>query len=171
MNFRKTKLDLTNKIRNNDELYELINNYRGVVLGSDQVWNPQNLEMNYYTLNFVPDDMPKITYAPSFGVSKIPKNQVNRTKNYLNRIKHISVREIAGAKIIKEITGRDVPVVCDPTALLSKEQWNKIKSNKVYSKEKYIFCYFLGSNRQHRIFAEKIAKELGYKIISIQHMD
>ena len=171
MDFRLNKLRISSKISSKEELKNKVINYDGVVLGSDQVWNPQNLEMDYYTLNFVPDNIPKITYAPSFGVDIIPESQIRKTREYLSRIEYISVREMAGSKIVKSITGRDVPTVCDPTALLTKEQWDHMKSAKKYTDDKYIFCYFLGANKQYRKFANEVAKLTGYKLIAIQHMD
>ena len=68
---------------------------------------------------FAPEDCNKIAYASSFGVSQIPKNQLAKTKRYLERIQHISVREASGQKIVKELTGRDVPVILDPTMILN----------------------------------------------------
>ena len=171
MDFRLNKLTITPKIDSKEELAQRVREYDGVVLGSDQVWNPQNLEMDYYTLNFVPENIPKITYAPSFGVSEIPEKQKEKTAAYLKRIQYISVRELAGSKIVKELIGRDVPTVCDPTALLCREQWDVIKSNKKYVSDKYIFCYFLGGNMQYREFANKVAAQTGYKLVAIQHMD
>ena len=37
-----------------------VKKYEAVVLGSDQVWNPINLDLDFYTLGFVPEDMVKI---------------------------------------------------------------------------------------------------------------
>lgn len=171
LRFREKKLIMTAKVNSQSKLSSLIADCNGVVLGSDQVWNPQNLEMNYYTLNFVPDHIPKIAYAPSFGVSKIPFYQRKKTKKYLSRIEYISVRELAGSKIVKKLIDRDVPVVCDPTALLTKEQWSILKSEKKYTNDKYIFCYFLGSNMNYRRFVKKAAEITSYKIIALQHLD
>lgn len=42
-------------------------------------------------------------------------------------MKTISMREKAGADLVKKLTGREVPVVVDPTILLSKEEWQKIE--------------------------------------------
>lgn len=169
--FKNNHLNLTDKINSKNELSKIIVDYDAAVLGSDQVWNPQNLEMDYYTLNFVPDDIPKITYAPSFGVECIPKYQISRTKKYLSRIEHISTRELQGSEIIKDLIGRDAVTVCDPTALLGVSDWNKLKSSKKYINSEYIFCYFLGRNIRHRNFANYLGKLLNCKIVSIQHMD
>ena len=154
-----------------EELKKGMKEYSGVILGSDQVWNPMNLGNNYYTLNFVPENMPKITYAPSFGVSKIPSYQIEKTKKYLNRIQYISVREQAGKKIIKELIDKDVPVVLDPTLMLTIDEWKEVYDKKRLIKEKYIFCYFLGNNTIHREWANEIKEKTGYKIVILPHMD
>lgn len=169
--FKRNYCRFTPQTTSRKKLLEMGEKYRAFVLGSDQVWNPANLEMDFYTLNFVPKEKTKIAYAPSFGVDTIPDEQKEKTRKYLNRIQYISVREIAGAKIIKELIGRDVPVVCDPTALLNREQWNEIKSDKIYTDKKYIFCYFLGANPLHREFANKVKELTGYEIIALQHID
>lgn len=171
MTFKKEYCRFTNQITSREVLNRLGNEYSAVVLGSDQVWNPANLEMDFYTLNFVPQKKTKVAFAPSFGVSSIPQKQKEATKAYLNRIQYISCREIAGTKIVKELTGREVPVVCDPTALLSRDDWNEIRSDKQYLDGKYIFCYFLGANSKHRKFAEEVKQKTGYKIVALQHLD
>lgn len=171
MDFKRDYCRFTPKTTSREELNRMGQDYSAVVLGSDQVWNPANLEMDFYTLNFVPKDKLKIAYAPSFGVSQIPEKQKEATTAYLNRVQYISVREIAGTEIVKKLTGRDVPVVCDPTALLTCDDWNQIRSNKKYVNGKYIFCYFLGANSAHRTFAEEVKKKTGYKIVALQHLD
>lgn len=42
-------------------------------------------------------------------------------------MKAISMREKAGATLVKKLTGRNVPVVVDSTILLTKEKWQKIE--------------------------------------------
>ena len=79
-------------------------NYDAFLCGSDQLWLPNNLGSHFYTLEFAPDNKPKIAYATSFGVSQIPNSQKKATAKYLNRFQHLSTRELAGQKIIKELT-------------------------------------------------------------------
>lgn len=169
--FKNRYCNFTQQVTTREELSAMLLNYSGIILGSDQVWHPANLEMNYFTLNFVPEDMTKIAYAPSFGVSSIPEKQLERTKRYLSRINFLSVREKAGQKIIKNLIGMDVPVVCDPTALLTYKDWDSIKGDKPIIQENYIFCYFLGTNPKHREFANQIKKITGLKIVALQHLD
>ena len=46
-------------------------------------------------------------------------------KYFLNRIDYLSTREESGVKIIKDIIGREAKLVCDPTILLTKEEWQE----------------------------------------------
>lgn len=140
-----------------------------VVVGSDQLWRPSNIAGRYYTLEFVPDNVKKIACATSFGVSKLPKCQLKHAKFFLNRIEYISVREDTGNKIIKKITGRDIPVVCDPTMLLDAKSWMQIQQKTPIAKGNYILCYFMGDNPEHREFAKKLKKKTGYRIIGLLH--
>ena len=69
------------------------------------------------------------------------------------------------------MTDKDTPVVCDPTALVTKDIWDVVRSSKRFTDEKYIFCYFLGKNPEHRIFANRVKELTGYNIIALQHLD
>lgn len=151
------------KLKNAGALFD------AVIVGSDQVWHPINLGTHLNDLSWVADDIPKIAYASSFGVSNIPKIQEKATKKYLNRFKVISVRENAGAKIVKELTGKDVPVVCDPSILYGIDFWNNFAIDVPY-KEPYILCYFLGKSPEHRLLANALKAKTGAKIISLPHV-
>lgn len=145
--------------------------YAGVISGSDQVWSPSALATHFYDLTFVPDNVVKASYASSFGVKEIPFYQKRRTKFYLDRIPYVSVREKAGQDIVRKITGRDVPNVCDPTFLFTGEQWKDFIPEIKLVDERYIFAYFLGTNSEHRNLVSQFASEQGIKIVAIHHMD
>ena len=145
-------------------------NYSTVLVGSDQLWLPANIAADYYTLNKVPDGINKIAYATSFGQSVLPGNIRKKAMLFLNRIDHISVREHTGQKIVKKETGRRVPLVCDPTLLFTGDEWLKIQKVEPIRKGKYIFCYFLGNNPEHRVFARKLKEKTGCRIISLIHL-
>ena len=144
--------------------------YSDVIVGSDQLWLPVNVVSDYYTLNWVPDNINKISYATSFGISKIPDKYTDEYKKFLSRINYLSVREESGKKICDEY-GISSKVVCDPTILLTKEEWEQEAVQERIIPDKYILCYFLGSNIEHRKFAEKLKEKTGYKIVSLNHAD
>lgn len=157
-----------------DELTKLcVDRYSSVVVGSDQNWRPANIAGGYYTIEYVPDNINKIAYSTSFGISRVIPAQKEKAKFFLGRINHISVREDTGQKIIKELLGRDVPVVCDPTILLSKEEWSGFINQKsqVDLKDEmaspYILCYFLGESQVNREFALRLKQKTGLRIVSV----
>lgn len=153
------------------EINKAAYNYAAVMVGSDQLWRPEGYSTGFYNLMFVPENVPKIAYATSFGVSQIPERKKKIAKTFLKRIEHISVRELRAAEMIKELTGRDVPTVVDPTLLFTGEEWRKIIQSQKLIKDNYIFCYLLGSNPQHRKWVEELKKQTGYKIVTIPHLD
>ena len=143
--------------------------YDYFVAGSDQVWNPSyNYGSSIYFLTFT-EKHKRITYAPSFGVSEIKPEFIERYREWISDIDRISVREDVGAKIIKDLTGKEVPVLVDPTLLLSREKWLTIAkeaSNK--PKEKYLLTYFLGGlPAQYKEQLKNIAKENKLEVINM----
>ena len=168
--FIQDNMEFSQVYAGREALIDGTKNYDCFVLGSDQVWNPMNLGGDFYTMTFIPDDKVKITYAPSFGVAEIPDNQKARTKHYLQRIDYISVRESDGVRIIKELTGRDVQQVVDPTILVDRAVWDEKKGNRLLE-ENYIFCYFISVNPAYRTFAQRLAKKTGLKLVVIPHVD
>lgn len=162
---------LTSKFYDKKKLSSIVYNYDSFVVGSDQLWLPYNILVDYYTLNFVPQNVNKVAYATSFGIKEIPKILTRKYQKFLNRFNYISVREIAGARLVKELIGREVPVVCDPTLMLTANDWLCIQKKEPIIKDRYIFCYFLGNNSEHRNFAKKLKNETGLKIISLLHLD
>lgn len=146
-----------------DKKEDVEQNYHKFICGSDQIWAPNQFN-EYFFLSFVTELNKKIAYAPSIGLPSIPLDLIDNYRKLINDIEHVSVREKDGADIIRTITGKEVPVVVDPTLLLTGDEWRK---HAVAYKEKspYILCYFLGSNKEHRRWVEKLSKETGYPII------
>lgn len=142
-------------------------------VGSDQVWRPIGFYSNYWNLNFVDDSVPKFSYASSYGVSSIPTIQKSGTKQYLNRLDMISVREQNAKEIVESLSSKKALVVADPTMLRTREQWENFASNSTHEmpNEKYIFCYFLGIREDIREEAKKLANNENLKIVILRHMD
>lgn len=150
---------------------ECSNRYNQVITCSDQLWSPSALASGFYNLMFVPDSINKVSWASSFGVGKLPWYQVKRTRKYLKRIEHISMRENRGAEIVKELADRDVPVLMDPVFVFNKQEWNEIIPPQKAEWDNYIFCYFLGDNPEHRAAAKRLSEKTGKKIVTLRHLD
>lgn len=115
------------------------------VAGSDQIWNPyfRNCNPNDF-LAFAPPEK-RVAYASSFGIDELPESVKDQYRQWLSGFAHLSVREQSGARIIKELTGRDALVLLDPTLMLSKEEWFAISCRPRWlPNSAYVVTYFLG---------------------------
>jgi len=156
-------------ISDNNIPNDLSDRYDYFVTGSDQVWNPSfNYGSSIYFLTFAPKSK-RIAFSPSFGVSKIPiEHQVNY-KKWISDMGHLSVREGAGADIIKQLTGKKALVLVDPTMMLTKEQWLSV-SNKAtnLTDKKFLLTYFLsGIPEEYKEKIKKIAKDNNLRVINL----
>lgn len=152
--------------------YDILKNadlsYSQYVCGSDQIWNPTfygKCNPAYY-LAFVPDNIKKTSYAPSIGVSDLPDYAKADFKKYVSRFKNISVREDRGVEIVKEYADREAKWVCDPTMLLTVEEWNKIAVPRMH-KRPYIFCYLFGDSPKYKGAIDHLSSETGLEIVTI----
>lgn len=118
------------------------------VLGSDQVWNPKRYNETKKQLFFLTFTEPrkKVCLSPSFGLSEIPEKWRAYFSEQLVTFPNLCAREDSGAAIIKQLTGRDVPVFIDPTLMLDRDKWSAAarKPEKVRTDGGYILQYFLG---------------------------
>lgn len=154
---------------NNSDDMETISDFSYFISGSDQVWNPiQYQALPIYFLTFASKDK-RVSYAPSIGRSYIPRKYKKDYRRWLEGMSSISVRETEGAKIIKDLISKDVPVLVDPTMLLTKEDWLSVSDRASNRPDTpYILTYFLGGpsdNTRKRL--QRLAKEKNMKIINL----
>ena len=141
--------------------------------GSDQVWNPYYIgDDTNFMLSFVPEDKPKISYAASFATNDMPDYLVELYSNCLKEYDSITVREQAGVDLVNRMVGKDAKVVCDPTLLLSREEWDEFAElSELHLKEDYILVYILGYmyNPRPNIYniISVVQKALGCKVYYI----
>jgi hypothetical protein len=141
-------------------------------IGSDQIWNPtmgRGGSFDYMT--FAPSER-IFSYAASFGIDEIPEEYQNAVAAGLNHIKHISVREDAGKRIVETLTGRtDAQVLVDPTMLLTKEEWDQvIAMPKAQVPENFLLTYFLGGvSEERRAAIMERAEQLGCELVEVMN--
>lgn len=157
--FRKREMKLSKPV---DEvsIFEILNNYDVIVVGSDQVWNPSQRKRNEYFLNFGNRYQgEKISYAADSTTKEIDSEDVNKLKSALGEFKYISVRNTHSLDFVKAIIDKDVPVVADPTIL-----YNFIQSNdKEKRSGEYVLTYILGKEIEgtHKKALERVKKVYG----------
>lgn len=167
-NFKKFSDKYINSVFDFEIKNDLNERYDYFIAGSDQIWNPYWLKDATEFLQFA-DRNKRVAYAASFGVSEIKPDKVEQVKKGLEGIDYISVREQAGAKIVKDLTGKDVPVLVDPTLLLTAKEWEQVMERPVwYRDEKYILVYFL-SKLPDKIKSDikNLAEKYKFKIVNL----
>lgn len=165
--FQKEYLNLSgNLITTSDELRALEHRFNFFVAGSDQVFNyiGTGEDYNYY-LAFTDKREKKIAYAPSFGLSEIDDAHKEHVRKLLEDFHALSVREDKGKELVKGLLGVDVPIVCDPTFLLTKERWSALAVKPRYKKP-YVLVYSFGSRHLESV-AERFAQEIGGIVVNI----
>lgn len=137
-------------------------------VGSDQVWNYHFSSSRFedYFLKFA-EDSKKVAISASFGVADIPESWKEEYIKGLKSFKHISVREEAGKIILQRLLDRDVPVLIDPTMMLSKEEWLKVsRKPRVNCSKPYILKYYLGDESEETKI-DDWAKRNGYLVYEL----
>ena len=153
--------------------YTNLNEFDYLIVGSDQIWNPNFRRLRDVDVLKFANNSKKISYAASFGVEEISDKYKRKILDSISKFDCLSVREESGKRIIQSVANVNVDVLIDPTMLLNSEDWDKIsKSPKKIPKRKYILCYFLGNNSEKRKKEiNRIAQEHNYDIIDILNID
>lgn len=153
--------------KTNEELMNNTPTADAFICGSDQIWNslfPNGKDPAFY-LDFVPDEVLKISYAASFATETIEVNNKSFVKPKIARLDYVSVRETSGVEIVKGLGINNVVQVMDPVFLLDRKYWidKFIKPISV----KYILIYDFDSNPEIKKAALKIAKNNNWKIYTV----
>ena len=140
------------------------------VVGSDQVWNPaiSKEQMLAYFLVFGNDDVKRVSYASSFGVSEWPIKDSDATKkvqSLLARFNHIAVREYQGREICKNTFGLDAQVVLDPTFL----NYDYKEFNDGVKQTDDFVCYKLNRTDDFWTNAPKVGHLVGSKPLLLNY--
>lgn len=142
--------------------------YSIVVAGSDQIWNITIEDGDdAYFLPWV-KHAKKVAYSPSFGAKNILEysNNPDKYRKMINDFSALSIREKNGQKWIKELCGKDVDVLLDPTLLLDKSYYEKLEDDSFCINDKYIFFYSPSFDLKICKYVQKIAKKYNLKVIT-----
>lgn len=161
--FYEREMKLSPVCRTQEELREISRRYDTLICGSDQIWNPVWLNGAYF-LHFAPAGKKKIAYAASLGVREPPaERKVRLIRQWTEDFAALSVREEEGAKLLKQMTGRDAAVMPDPVCLVSREEWRNL-AGKAGPEEPYLLCYFIGENPGYWQTVRRLREETGLPV-------
>lgn len=159
----------TEKLYDESNISECVNDFDVFITGSDQVWRPSMFCPAFF-LDFVDGSVkPKVSYAASVN-SELSDSRIRDI--YAEKLKDfttISVREKRDVKSIQSIVGIPVHWALDPVFLLDQNQWSeKLQGSGL--EEPFVFCYFLGEGMKERKLAEQYAEKHGLKLVTIPYM-
>jgi len=141
--------------------------YDAFVVGSDQVWNPLFAPEDEYYLGFAPKRK-RLSYAASISIPEIPVEHRERFIRGIKGMHSLSVREQAGADLIREMTGREAEVHVDPTLLLTVEEWRAVSRVPAwYHGGEYVLTYFLGQRPPE---VDALLAETGLRVVNLLDM-
>lgn len=148
--FLKRNMKLSQRIYRGDMFPNL--NLDVVLVGSDQVWNvgyfkdkKGDFDKTYF-LDFVKNGH-KVAYAASIGEGWCVKDAVE-VKRLLSSFYAISVRESFALEEIKKLGIENVCSVCDPTALIGRDEYLKLANHFCELPDHFVFVYALGNPKK-----------------------
>lgn len=166
--FREKWLPLSKKkAMNRQELTDLANQYDLLVCGSDQIWNPDLHDFDEsYFLSYPEIEVPRVSYAASFGQDTISQSLQEELKRRLSGFSAFACREYTAKKVVEQLTGRKAQMVLDPVFLLSPEEWRHM-ARPCGMNENYVLAYFLSNPGNSPFAAKKYAEQHHLKTLSV----
>lgn len=112
------------------------------ILGSDEIWNVsrKNIVNNRIFWGENIKQSRCISYAPSINNATLDDfYKYPYIKNALDKFYAISVRDSYSKETLCNLTDRDIEIVCDPTLLLSKNEYERLEEKNSF--KNYILVY------------------------------
>ena len=72
-----------------------------------------------------------------------------------------------GKRWLERLLNKEVPIIADPTLLLTSDEWAKYQTPGRIIKEPYIFYYAFHYNKEQNNLVKEISRRLGIKVVSM----
>lgn len=165
---------ITCVFRYNREMKHLQPTYRfdALYVGSDQVWRKGYTPcIKNYFLDFAEKQkgIKRIAYAASFGSDKwdFDKSTTKRCRDLLSKFDFVSVREQRGIELCRNVFNMSSSLVCDPTLLLERQDYERLFLLEPEMSSDSLFCYFLDPFDDKMKFVLKYANKQNLAVSSI----
>jgi len=127
---------------------QVVKNAEGLdccILGSDVIWDVtsrlfRNHPDFFWGSQFAPQKV--ISYAPSVGFSdKEDLKKVGFIQEALHHISAVSVRDEVSKELLQPYCDKDIHMVCDPTYLIDRADYDAIAKPTDLEKFIFLYCY------------------------------
>lgn len=148
------------------------------VVGSDQVWRPKYFSYSFCEaienayLSFTKGwKVKRISYAASFGVSdwEYTEAQTYNCRKLISKFDSVSVREESGVSLCKTKLCSEAQLVCDPTMLLTRNDYESLITDSTPVSEGNLLVYCLDYSKEIELLIERVASEKYLKPFSINN--
>lgn len=137
-----------------EDVLEEIDDSDILIVGSDQLWNPQWLD-TIYLLPFK-EDKKRISYATS-GIF-FDDEQAKGIADMIKHFDYLSVREPISKIILNRYIERDIFCALDPVFLLDSKNWDEIGGKEICD-EAYVFAFFIGLIEPQKHLIRQVAQK------------
>jgi len=151
-------------------------NYDIIIVGSDQVWNPElTIGLDEVYLGNIPrnEHCKVIAYSASFGKEKLSDEDGKKLGNAIDTyFSSVSLREQSAIPFLSNYTHAPLHSTPDPTLLPLSNQWHKMAENAAFSNAGKGYVVFHNTERNDNMFrfAEKLAQKTQNELLLIREL-
>ena len=137
------------------------------IVGSDTVWANAVVGdyLDSYLMDFAPDDVKRISYAASTGGNPMELNEYQLGE--LRKFSAISVREKQSVADVQSKVDVKVADVCDPTILLTQDEYAAIEQKPLWLPKHYIAYFDLAGDPFCSECAKQLSKALHLPVVNV----
>lgn len=164
--FRRTFLTAKPPIRSVKGIS--LQNYQTVLVGSDQVWNPEiTVGLDDAYIGSIPGRgrCRLVSYGASLGGNPLSEAERQRFAQYVGGFSAVSLRERTDADRIERLLGRKVEDVLDPVLLLERPEWERV--GRPPAERDYILLYSVQCCDPLWRCAQALSARLGKKLVTL----
>lgn len=138
------------------------------ITGGDQMFNTCSGVSDVGFLGFGDENIKRVSYSTSMGISEPPREYLNQFVNMINRYYMVSLREKSAKNFIDKHCKVKTTNNIDPVFLLNKNEWLEIISEQERIRSKpYILVYQLLYHPLTVQILEKLRAKTGHDVVII----
>lgn len=140
-----------------------------LVLGSDVIWDitvPYFYNNRRFFWGTAFGDTKAVSYAPSLGFANKKELEANPfVRDALSNLTAVSVRDKTTKQLLQPYCDADIQLVCDPTYLIDRREYDKIAKPTDLSQFMFLYCYSRLSEADRREI-QALAQKEGLKTVT-----
>lgn len=146
------------------------------VVGSDQIWRPDYVDLEWYLLGFLPRESKarRVSYAASFGRASqsLGPEERSRSSKLVARFDAVSVRERSAVEVCQQLWEVSADWVLDPTLLLPEETYASLANigHGMKTRGKPVLAsYILDQSPEKNAATQSLSEKLDADVVDIKH--